>query len=519
MKIRIKGQNEFKEPAQAHHIKSGTTIQRYGAWGVVKTVHSNDISVDVLIDGVLVLRVPVASQEWVKAYQENEEEEDSEVLYVSGDRHLPPVGARVFVLMPTGNFDGCFVLCSGFSIHESSHRTTFALEGDDDPEIAQRKNTALDNWKTVRDYEKGNITIYSPDDKTFFRIEYPDESGEPENPEIHLQAFEEVKLDIVQDNNTSLSLYDEVSIKHKKDTSTVISSFDEVLLQHTKEKAVDIQAFDEVVISHTKGESVTIVAFDTLIMIDKDGVLSVNGNSEIKAKSPEAITMEGRTLTVTGKDNATVKGGNSTVTVKDNLVTINGETYCLVQWETLDAAMRTFWMQLKVALSISPIAGNGAVASWIGLPSSIDLSNAKAQPVKIGGPTVNIPEVADPDDIIAQIMKDRATARSAAASASSYADQAQAAADRALRAAQLSGNADAMQVAGQAQTAAGQARAAADQAQVASDSAAKGGQAAAAAGAAAAQSASSTAQSQAQLAEQYAEQAEEFPPLIPPGGN
>jgi hypothetical protein len=102
--------------------------KRYGAWGHVadvdddqKSAYSGDNSVDVVLDmGIYLRHTPVASREWVVTGTV------SGADYTTGERDLPPPKARVFVMMPTGSFDDCFVLCSGFAPVDKNDNTPFA---------------------------------------------------------------------------------------------------------------------------------------------------------------------------------------------------------------------------------------------------------------------------------------------------------------------------------------------------------------------------------------------------------
>ncbi len=77
----------------------------FGLWAKVIARHSDDHTVDIMTDrGLKASRIPVASQAWV--YTGNGK--------TGGKRNLPPVDSYVFVLMPEGQLESGFVLCSGF---------------------------------------------------------------------------------------------------------------------------------------------------------------------------------------------------------------------------------------------------------------------------------------------------------------------------------------------------------------------------------------------------------------------
>lgn len=67
-------------------------------------------------------------------------------------------------------------------------------------------------------------------------------------------------------------------------------------------------------------------------------------------------------------------------------IKLNGDTKQLVTWSELNTALSTFLQQLTVALTTTPIAGNGAPQpTWSGLPTQIDINAAKTTTVVTGG--------------------------------------------------------------------------------------------------------------------------------------
>ena len=198
MKILIKstGSRPVPTTSPSHPIKSQSPYAngRFGAWGIVQELHQDDASVDVLIDGLLIDRIPVASHEWVVPYDD----------FVSGERNLPPGNARVFVLMPTGNFDNCFVLCSGFSLFDPNHRDTITTPSDIGDDISVRKTIMpATGWTKEYDPQTGTVNILSPDKKTSFLLDYRDDE-----PHLHVNIFEKVKVDIVSEDSIEMSLFD-----------------------------------------------------------------------------------------------------------------------------------------------------------------------------------------------------------------------------------------------------------------------------------------------------------------------
>lgn len=137
---------------RAEHDNATPLTGRGGFFGVVSEVHPIDLTVDVIADsGVELPHVKVASHQWV-----DYEEEGSPVL--TGRRDLPPVGSYVYCVMPTGTYNGCFVLCSMFS-SESVHGA-YKASDDTDETIA---NTVLDveksGWQATTDIRTGTKTL------------------------------------------------------------------------------------------------------------------------------------------------------------------------------------------------------------------------------------------------------------------------------------------------------------------------------------------------------------------------
>jgi hypothetical protein len=227
--------------------------KRYGAWGHIadvdgdqKSAYSGDNSVDVVLDmGVYLRHIPVVSREWVitKAV--------SGADYTTGERDLPPPNSRVFVMMPTGTFDDCFVLCSGFSPTDKNDNTPFA---DEDTEKI-RERIKQGGWHTIYDCVAGTYEIISPDGKSSIKIDYGTWEEAKDKPELHLKLFDNVKIDIIEDDFAKL------------------------------------EVFDEMIIEHTRGDGIKINAYDTETII-KDGTLDITTTEEtvnVKANKEETV--------------------------------------------------------------------------------------------------------------------------------------------------------------------------------------------------------------------------------------
>ena len=137
---------------KAEHDNTPPLTGRAGFFGVVSAVHPVDLTVDVIADsGVEIQHLKVASRQWVD-YEEGASPQ------LTGRRDLPPVGSYVYCVMPTGTYNGCFVLCSLFS-DEAVHGEYRAAD-DTDEDIA---NTVLDveksGWQATTDIRTGSKSV------------------------------------------------------------------------------------------------------------------------------------------------------------------------------------------------------------------------------------------------------------------------------------------------------------------------------------------------------------------------
>jgi hypothetical protein len=275
-----------KAPNPAHHLNQPSPYdKRYGAWGHVadtdddeKPAYSGDNSVDVVLDmGVYLRHTPVASFEWVVNNTVSGKD------YTTGERDLPPPNARVFIMMPTGTFDDCFVLCSGFSPVEKNDNAPFS----DDETEKIRERIKQGGWHTIYDCVTGSYETISPDEKTSVKIDYGTGEEEKEHPELHLKLFEKTTLDIIDEDSANLSVFDgEVKVEHKKGDSAKITVFDTELV--------------------IKNGEVTLKPKKTTIDVDGDATIKTSGKIEIEATGDASV--KGNNVTVEAAVLAEVKG-------------------------------------------------------------------------------------------------------------------------------------------------------------------------------------------------------------------
>jgi hypothetical protein len=285
MKIVVQKTNG-KAPIPAHHLNQPSPYdKRYGAWGHVadtdddeKAAYSSDNSVDVVLDmGVYLRHIPVASFEWVV----NKTVSDKD--YTTGERDLPPPNSRVFVMMPTGTFDDCFVLCSGFSPTEKNDNAPFS---DDDTENI-RERVTQGGWHTIYNCLTGTYETISPDEKTSMKIDYGNEEEAKEHPELHLKLFEKTTFDVINEESANFSMFDgEFKVEYKKGDNAKITVFDTELI--------------------IKSGEATLKPKKTTIDVDGDATIKTSGKTQIEATGDTSV--KGNNVTVEAAGLAEVKG-------------------------------------------------------------------------------------------------------------------------------------------------------------------------------------------------------------------
>jgi hypothetical protein len=257
--------------------------RRFGEWGKVEVLHSDDNTVDIYLDfGIHLKRVPVASKEWVVSG------EDAEKDYNSGERDLPPVQARVFVMMPTCTYNDCFVMpFSGFS---PIGQPKPYME-DDKEKIKERITPS--GWCITDDYVTGSHKAVSPDKKTSLEIDYgTGEEPEEDVPGFHLSLFDQIKADVAADNSVTLSVFEEIEIEHVKGDSCTVKVFD-----------------TEIVI---KPGEVSIKPKETTIEVDGNATIKTSGNATVEAGGDAAV--KGANVNVEASVSATINAAKVKIT-------------------------------------------------------------------------------------------------------------------------------------------------------------------------------------------------------------
>lgn len=162
---------------------------RIGFFATVTNVNSVTNTVDVISDiGQTILGLDVMSNQWVIKKDD----------YVSGERFLPPIGSRVFVLTPSpGRLVGAFVLCSGFAKRENSTHEIFAKTPTEKEEFNNQKETVTQGgWDIKEDYKTGNIEIKNKDKKISLILKN-------DTKEINIKSYDNCEI-VVNENGINI---------------------------------------------------------------------------------------------------------------------------------------------------------------------------------------------------------------------------------------------------------------------------------------------------------------------------
>ena len=234
---------------------------RVGEWGRVEAAHSGDNTIDVfLASGVYLERVPVASREWVVSGRESGRD------WNSGERDLPPVHARVFVLMPSLSFDDCFALpFSGFSTIDQT--APFLARGEE----GSRERITPSGWRVTDDRVNGSYGAVSPDGKTHVEIDYGSPAEPKDNPKFRLSVFDDVKVNVTAGNKATVRIFDT-----------------EIVIQRGK---------------------VLLKPKETAIEVDGNATVKTSGNATVEAAGD--ATVKGANVTVDAAGTLTLKTGDA----------------------------------------------------------------------------------------------------------------------------------------------------------------------------------------------------------------
>ena len=98
------------------------------------------------------------------------------------------------------------------------------------------------------------------------------------------------------------------------------------------------------------------------------------------------VEVESGTMKVQAAKDVEINASQSAKINGNTKIELNGNTKQFVTWTELNTALSTFLSQLTLAMTTTPIAGNGSPQpAWTGMPTSIDISAAKTTTVVTGG--------------------------------------------------------------------------------------------------------------------------------------
>jgi hypothetical protein len=250
---------------------------RYGFFGMIKEVHPNNNTVDVMMDtGRQINNVRVASFQWVTLNKDKK--------FLSGQRHLPPVNSFVYCLMPTGEPSSAIVLCSVFPSQQAEY-----AEFKEDSEDAAFIEKRIDNggWAFEHDIRTGTRKIRNA----------PKEGDETISLEVNQEEEEK--------NKTTLKIYEnvfEVDQENKKITATI----------HGNVFTIDEE-------NGTRAE----IEKNIAITVKGDATVSVEGNMTSTVKGNSDVTVEGNmSAAVKGNSDIVADGDLSLKSSKQGTLTM-----------------------------------------------------------------------------------------------------------------------------------------------------------------------------------------------------
>ena len=195
---------------------------RIAFWADVIDVDSSTNSCTVVNDqGLTIPNIQIAAKGWVV------KEEGKE--YASCERNLPPIGARVFVLVPDGNIANAIVLCSGFPLGEPDVQSLWTnADGstEDGQKQIQKMNRIAESvsqggWHITEKYDTGNYKFESADGKLSLEIN-PVQVNDKETGSVIEQQI--IKL-VAWDNSIEISpVKDESKGIEKKVSLTIMGN-------------------------------------------------------------------------------------------------------------------------------------------------------------------------------------------------------------------------------------------------------------------------------------------------------
>ncbi|QKS92448.1 hypothetical protein [Treponema phagedenis] len=138
----------------------------------------------------------------------------------------PPENARVFVLMPTGTFEGAFVLCSSLSMFEKEHQKKFMSTKEQRAEKnVERLRVRPGKWIEKYNYKTGQLELTSSNEKV--KIAIADDNNKKE---VSVNAFG-ANITIDKDGNIAVKAATDKKISLNGENLSGIVKADELKTQ------------------------------------------------------------------------------------------------------------------------------------------------------------------------------------------------------------------------------------------------------------------------------------------------
>ena len=213
------------EHALPKQIQSSKIYEnRIGFWGDVSEVDSITNTCSVVSDQGLTYRdIQVAVNEWVV--------KDDSKDYASCERNLPPVGARVFVLVPNKDISTAFILCSGYPLGEKNTQVLWTDEDAEQKEVQQqnkiREKITQGGWNIKENYDDGNITLKSADGNIQIELNPAKNDDLEQEQNLKINAWDNV-ITLTKDG-IKIETEKEISVAAKENVN--VSSEKEIILE------------------------------------------------------------------------------------------------------------------------------------------------------------------------------------------------------------------------------------------------------------------------------------------------
>lgn len=131
-------------------------------WGKVIDIRDYCYVDVLLVNGIKLQSVPVASQGFVKKGTKNEPNR------ATGSKNIPQVGSKVLIIFPDGIVENALVLCSGFDVLQDWQTSELIKQGEESIEI----DISDFGWKKSEDKDTGKYAFESPDGNNKVTIIY-----------------------------------------------------------------------------------------------------------------------------------------------------------------------------------------------------------------------------------------------------------------------------------------------------------------------------------------------------------